>query len=124
MAKFKHGNLIERTSTESLSANKILLVSDAQSQFLDPGAADRTITLPLIAFSDGLLFLITNASSTYNLIIENESATEISTIGPGLSSSFMCNGTIWEIQGNTEVPFFSATEPTSPRAGMTWIDTS
>lgn len=106
MAKFQRGALVFDRNTEDLTDNKILTVSSAQLQFLDPGEHDRDIFLPQEAQSIGLAFWIINKSSTYLMNVKDDSGSiNICSIRPNDVVGFMCDGTIWKADiepiGNT-----------------------
>jgi hypothetical protein len=124
MAKFKYGNVISKTNTETLSTDKSLSISDSQFQFLNPDSTDRNVTLPDESSSEGMYFSIINTSNTYNLIVKDDSDSEIGVIGPQGSSVFYSNGTVWDVANGYLYPVISSSEPMAPRAGMLWVDTS
>jgi|TARA_Y100000310_G_scaffold232390_2_gene235218 hypothetical protein len=89
-------------ATTTLAANLTLTVSSPQIQNLDP-AADRTVTLPAVGSSDGLMFYIANKGNALELItVQNAGATKLATIGPGESATFVCDGSTWNPHGKTQ----------------------
>lgn len=91
-------NRLSSVNTETLSANKTLVVADYAAQWLDPGGSDRDITLPAEAASESVMFLILNDAdgAGEDLVVENDAAATIATLGPGMSGIFSCDGTDWK----------------------------
>jgi hypothetical protein len=93
-----------RPVSETLLANKTLVVKHPPLQFLNPSGADRDVTLPAEADSEGLMFMIVSmADSLENLTIKNDSAATVGIIGQNEVGILVCNGTTWKsmITGNT-----------------------
>jgi hypothetical protein len=95
------GNLVMNSAiypssnTESLSANKTLVSTSSQYQFLDPNGANRDVTLPTAATN--MLFIISNTSTgIYSLTVKNSGGTaQGNPIAAGVISGFYYNGTSW-----------------------------
>ena len=94
------GRIKDATSTgynsETLAAAKTLTTSDAKYQKLDPGGANRDITLPAEADSKGLDFVIQNAADgAENLVIKDDAASTVVTLNQNEAAIVVCNGTAW-----------------------------
>jgi hypothetical protein len=99
--EFREGVYLSHATT-TLAANLTLTVSSPQIQNLDP-AANRTVTLPAVASSDGLMFWIQNKGNALELItVQNAGSTKLATIGPGESAVFSCDGSTWNVVGNRQ----------------------
>lgn len=86
-----------QTYSETLSGNKTLKVHDPKMQFLDPNGANRTITLPAEAISDGVIFHFFNmADGAEDLIIEDDGSNTIITVSQNESGLVGCNGSFWK----------------------------
>ncbi|MCP5059550.1 MAG: hypothetical protein GY937_22835 [bacterium] len=84
-------------ATTTLTGAATLTVSSPMIQYLDPGGADRNVTLPALAASDGLEFHIHNAANGLeNLQVKNAGATNIVKIGPNQSARLTCDGSSWK----------------------------
>ena len=81
---------------ESLSSNKTLTISSARLQFFAAQGADRTVTLPAEPDSKGIVFIIFETLGSYSLLIKDDSAGLILTIGPQKAGLVACNGTSWK----------------------------
>ena len=101
MAKFKYGNIFQKYNNETISDTKILLNSDAQIQFLTPTGADRDVLLPAAEQCAGLIFYIINEDSINSINLKNSGGTLIQTIANGESTSVVCDGSEWQLAGNT-----------------------
>ena len=63
---------------------------------LDPGGANRNVTLP--AVEDGLVFWIVNAAdAAENLVVENAAGTTIGTINQNEEGVFVSDGAAWKL---------------------------
>jgi len=83
-------------ATTTLTGATTLTVSSPMIQFLDPGGADRTVTLPAEASSDGLAFHFYNsADADETLTINDDAAATIATLGRGQAATLICDGTSW-----------------------------
>lgn len=96
---------LSSVNTETLSANKTLVVADYAAQWLDPGGSDRDITLPAEAASESVMFLILNDAdgAGEDLVVKNDAAATIATLGPGMSGIFSCDGTDWKWESESGV---------------------
>lgn len=82
------------TNRETLSGNKTLDSSSAQRQSLDPGGANRDVTLP--AEANGLEFHIANrADAAEDLVVKDDSGTTIATVNQDDVGVFWSDGTGW-----------------------------
>tara|TARA_R110001592_G_scaffold216154_1_gene469675 strand:- start:53 stop:520 length:468 start_codon:yes stop_codon:yes gene_type:complete len=63
---------------------------------MDPGGAGRNITLPAEASSTGLLLVLFNsADADEGLVIKDDGASTIITVGQAEGSLLFCDGTTW-----------------------------
>jgi len=84
-------------NTETLAGNKTLTATDAPVQFLDPGGAARTVTLPAEASSTGLVYLIANrADLAEDLTVQDDGAATVVTISQNECGIIFCDGVTWE----------------------------
>jgi len=117
MSRFKNGipiidNAYVAVKGETLSGTKTLTISDYIAQWLDPGGADRTVTLPVEASSTNLLFIILNTAdgAGEDLVVKNAAAATIATLGPGMSGIFSCDGTNWKWENDSGVFYDSISD--------------
>jgi hypothetical protein len=92
-----HNQMKFRHHTRTLAGNLTLVVTDPTLQFVDPGGANRTITLPAEEDSEGLVFIIANRADAANEIITvaNDAAGAICTPNTDESAIVFCDGTTW-----------------------------
>lgn len=77
------------------AANVTLTIRSARHQILTPDAA-RNVTLPALASSKGLPFIIKNADAAgFNLTVKNPAGTTLAVLKPGQAGLFACNATVW-----------------------------
>ena len=86
-----------RTNTETLTADKTLVLADKPVQVLDPGGSARTITLPVERdASEGKVFTIVNAADAAEaLTINDPDASAVGKLERYQRATFFCNGTNW-----------------------------
>jgi len=96
---FAVSTIIKNQNVETLSGNRVLTTVDATIQKLDPGGADRDVTLPAEADSTDLVFIILNTAdgAGENLVIKDDSPATLATIGPGTGAFCTCDGTGWGV---------------------------
>lgn len=83
-------------NTETLAGNKTLTNEDPPLQFLDPGGAGRTITLPAEAVSEGLTFIIHNTADALEVLtIQDDGAATIVTPTQDEAAVVYCDGVTW-----------------------------
>lgn len=73
-----------------------LTLTDKSSQWLglDPGGANRDVTLPQL--EDGLVFyIVNNADAAENLVVKNAAAATIATLNQNEAAWFACDGSAW-----------------------------
>ena len=89
-------------NTETLNADRTILITDKPVQFFDANGADRNVTLPAEASSIDLVFSFCNISNgtDEDLIIRDDTPTTLITIGPGQGAKASCDGTSWKICSN------------------------
>lgn len=86
------GVYAEATLTGATTIGKF----SAQMLKLDPGGANRNVTLP--AAEDGLMFWIVNAAdAAEDLVVKNQAAATIGTINQNEEGVFVCSGTTWKL---------------------------
>ena len=92
------GDSLLVVNKETLTGSKVLTVADIVIQWLDPGGASRDVTFPAEADSLNLMFWIYNNAdgSGENLVVKNDGATTLGTLGPGMLGIFSCDGTDWK----------------------------
>lgn len=81
--------------TETLSSNLVLLDTDPIVQFLDPGAADRTITLPDVSANNHAYIISNTSGSDKVLTVNDESAVEVGVVVAGETKHFVSDGAVW-----------------------------
>lgn len=97
--------------TAMSDTNTTLTVASNPFQTMTP-TADRTVTLPAVAQSKGMGFVITNlATNLFYLNVKNAGGTFIGIVGPGETCLFLCDGATWKgidsetgAGGNMQIP--------------------
>ena len=85
-----------RSNQETLAANKTLTILDPKFQRLDPGGANRDVTLPDEVAGDGLSFRITNAAdAAENLVIKKSNGSAVFTLNQNEAAWVICTGSTW-----------------------------
>ncbi len=87
---------IKRTDAnrETLSGDKTLSSTSPQTQSLDPGGVNRTVTLP--AASSDLYFLIANrADAAEDITVNDNGGTKLVTLNQNGVTELKCDGTGW-----------------------------
>ena len=98
---------IQDNNTETLGADKTLVVGDAYYQTLDP-AGTRTVILPAGDSSQGARVMIQNTADQSEAITvqQSDASTTVAVIDQNESAEFVCNGqsttTGWQAVGITE----------------------
>ena len=94
-------------NTETLTGSKTLVIGDYAVQRLDPGGADRDVTLPAEATATNLAFWIFNDAdaSGEDLTIKNDTPATVVTLGPGMGMMFTCDGTDWVAIGDDGIVY-------------------
>lgn len=83
-------------ATETLTGARTLTLKDGQFLKLDPGGANRDVTLPAIEKSDGVFIRICNAAdAAENLVVKNAAAATIATLNQNEAAWFGCSGAAW-----------------------------
>lgn len=98
-----HSQLKFKSQTRTLTGNLTLTAEAPTLQFMDPGGAGRTITLPAEADSEGLTFIISNeADAAEVLTIQDDGTNTIVTPTQNEAAILFCDGTTWSgLVGNT-----------------------
>lgn len=83
-------------NAETLTGAKTMDHNDALLHRLDPGGASRNVTLTAEESSKGKMFRFVNtADAAENLVILDDAAATVCTVGPGETGEVVCNGTTW-----------------------------
>jgi len=82
-------------NVEALSTGKTLANTDKYYQFLDPGGANRTITLPAAGSGNHPFFIINTADADETLTVQNDAAVTIGYVARGQAKIFLSDGTNW-----------------------------
>lgn len=85
--------------------------------FLDPGASNRTITLP--TFKRGLVHGIIHAGAASDLIVKDASGTTIATFEVTDGGLFVCSGQEWRVMSWSPSILLDTTEISSPDSSLT-----
>lgn len=89
-------------NAQTLAANKTIAVTEAQFQALDPGGANRNVTLPAEEQNVGLWYCIFNtADAAENLVVKNDAAATITTVNRGEFAIVACDGSAWAVVAST-----------------------
>src|SRR5687768_8393865 len=68
----------------TMTGDETLTVKSSQFQRLDPGGADRTVTLPSVGTDDGYFFVVANAADAAETItVEDADASTVVEINQG-----------------------------------------
>jgi hypothetical protein len=84
-------------NVEALSTGKTLANTDKYYQFLDPGGANRTITLPATGSGNHPFFIINTADADEILTIQNSSSVSIGFIQRGKMRMVVSDGSSWAV---------------------------
>jgi len=80
----------------TMTGNVTLSATSSTVLHMDPGGADRTVTLLAEEVSNGAVFWVTNAAdATEGLTINNDAASLVVALGRGDSALLACDGTDW-----------------------------
>lgn len=84
------------SETRTLAGAVTLTKTSPTLQFMDPGGAARTVTLPAEADSKGLVFVISNEADAAEIITVQDDATNaIVTPTQNEAAIVFCDGTSW-----------------------------
>lgn len=87
----------------------IVETTDPDTLLFDPEDADRLVTLPPEAASDGLFYWIRNTGNTAaNLNVQDDTPTAIVSIPSGSGALLKCNGVAWRQAGSDRLPTLHA----------------
>jgi len=90
-----HNMRVEPT-TRTLGAALSLVAKDTCLQFIDPGGAARTITLPAEADSKGKIFIIMNTADAAEILtIQDDTPATVVTPTQNECAVVFCDGTTW-----------------------------
>lgn len=100
----------------ALTADRTLVGSSAYHQAIDPGAADRVLTLPAVSKTKCRAFMVINTGTAKLVTIKDALAATVTAIGPGQWAYVTSNGTIWKAfrAPDLEIPI-----PVYPHASIT-----
>lgn len=101
-------------NVETLAATKTLAITDLMAQWLDPDGSDRDVVLPAEADSTHLMFILLNDAdgAGEDLVVENDGASTIATLGPGMSGIFSCDGTDWKWENAVDFKYDAIAQQT------------
>lgn len=85
-------------NVQTLSGNLTLTDDSAVLHVLDPGGANRDVTLPAVANTNHPYYFV-NDDPTYTLTIKNAGGTTIATVTDGLIKLVTSDGTAWYATG-------------------------
>lgn len=105
-----------------LSADYTIPDDGPVMHFLDPGAADRTVTLP--AFKRGACYGITHIGAASSLNVVDSDASAIVTLSNVQGAIFVCSGYEWKYFALTSTNTLEVTEVSSPDSSITVTVTS
>ena len=83
----------------ALGAHRTLTVKDPMICSFDAGAAHRDLTLEAEAVCPGRVRFIINSGAANNLVVKNDAASTIVTIGQNQGAIVYCDGTAWSSLG-------------------------
>jgi hypothetical protein len=84
-----------RVSIATLTGTLTMTKASESMQVLDPGGADRTVTLPPVAAAKGRCFYFYNSADAQELLNLSDGST-IATVGPGQCAVAFSYGTDWK----------------------------
>lgn len=91
-----HNQLKLKSETKTLAGAHTLDKKSATLQFIDPGGAARTITLPAEADSDGLVFIVMNTADALEILtIQDDTPATVVTPTQNEMAIVVCDGTTW-----------------------------
>ena len=83
---------------DTMTGNATWVATTGNFQILDPGGADRTVTLPAEETSNGLWFQVYNSADADEVIsINNDAASLRVALGRGDSALLVCDGLGWGV---------------------------
>jgi hypothetical protein len=83
------------SNTETLTGDKTLVDTDSPVQYLDPGGSDRDVELPAEATTNHAFYVANTADADEDLVVSDDGASEIATVGQGEMALFVSDGTTW-----------------------------
>lgn len=95
---------------DDLTLSGALTLTDKHGNFIqiDPGGANRTVTLPEEPDSEGLFFAIYNsADAAENLTIQDDTPTTVVVLNQGESCWLACDGAAWILMAHSSVDLAS-----------------
>jgi len=96
------GGYAAQVSVETLSATKTLVDTDKHYQILDPGGANRTITLPAEGAGNHPFVIINTADVEELLTVQNDSSVIVGVVPKGRTVEFVSDGTSWFRKDDTK----------------------
>lgn len=85
-----------KSQTRTLAGALTMTAKDAPLQFMDPGGAARTVTLPAEADSDGLCFIIHNTADAAEILtIQDDAPATVVTPTQNECGVVYCDGATW-----------------------------
>lgn len=82
-----------------LTGNLVLTAASPQVQMLNPNSGNRDVTLPALAVSEGLAFVIVNLGTTNNTLVIKTPVgpTTLATLARYASCVAICDGAGWTV---------------------------
>ena len=83
-------------NVETLAGTKTLVPQDATFQLLDCDGSGRQVNLPAEEASQGLFFVIKNATaSTHAITVKDDASSTVDSISAASFGIFACDGSSW-----------------------------
>jgi hypothetical protein len=97
-------------TTETLNADRTILIRDNPVLWFDCNGTSRNVTLPAETTSKNLVFTILNISDAAgeDLVIMDDTPTTLITIGPGQGTRISCDATNWRVLNNFGIEYDAA----------------
>lgn len=100
---WKIGGQLSLANTETLSGTKTLTDGSRTIQYLDPGGANRDVTLPAEAYTNKPITIYNTADAFELLTVKDDGGATIGIVYPLESKTFISNGTAWSFVGGLEL---------------------
>jgi hypothetical protein len=92
----------DNAATEALGGTKTLTDADFALQYLDPNGSNRDVNLPAEAAANHAFVIVNTANAAENLVVKNDAAATIVTVGQNQLGILFSDGTTWK--GMVESP--------------------
>jgi hypothetical protein len=87
------------------SGNITLTDSSNPIQSIDCNGANRVVTLPAVAVTNGAFFVLNKTAATYTITVKNAGGTVIAVVYPGRAVMVVCDGAAWYRIGGHHVTY-------------------